>query len=89
MSDGRDMFTDAESFFAYTATSFQTEPLSIDPELLKRIDRMERGLEQIMERLAILNDPNPEKLAQHKILRDAYVKYKFLEKLCGQEDDES
>ena len=60
--------------------------ISIDPKLLEKIDKMERNYETIMERLAILDDPNPEQLAKFKQLKMAYEKYKFLEELCGKDE---
>ena len=62
------------------------DAVSIDPKLLEKIDRMDRNFEIIMERLAILDNPTPEKLEQFEILKVAYTKYKFIEKLCGEEE---
>lgn len=66
-----------------------TEAISIDPKLLKRIDHMEKVIEGVSKRLAILDNPSPEKLAQYKMLKEAYTKYLFIEKLCAMEDNES
>lgn len=63
--------------------------ISIDPKLLKKIDKMDRNFETIMERLAILDEPKPEQLEKFKTLKAAYEKYKFLEELCGKEKDDS
>jgi len=54
-----------------------------------RLDRMERTLEKISERLAILEEPTPERLEAFKQLQDAYKKYKFLDELCGAHEDGS
>ena len=62
------------------------DAVSIDPKLLAKIDRMDRNLEIIMERLAVLDAPNPEQLEKFKTLKNAYEKYKFLEELCGKEE---
>ena len=55
----------------------------------ERLDRMEGMLEKICERLAILEEPTPERLDAFKQLQDAYNKYKFLDELCGPHDDGS
>lgn len=68
------------------ANPHTTAGISLDPELLRRIDRMERMMENIAERLSILDDPSPERLAQHKMLKEAYLKYIFIEKLCIEEE---
>lgn len=63
------------------------DAVSIDPKLLEKIERMDRNLETVMERLSVLDTPTAEKLERHKMLRDAYLKYKFLEKLCDENDE--
>jgi len=68
-------------------TVAEWQEISISPELMERIDRMERNLDVVMERLTVLDKPNPEKLAKFKQLKVVYEKYKFLEKLCGEDDD--
>lgn len=62
--------------------------VSADPELLTRIARIEKLIEGISKRLSVLDDPDPAKLAQYKMLKEAYTKYLFLEKLCAEEKDE-
>ena len=42
-------------------------------------------LEKIEDRLAILQEPTPEKLEKFAALKKAYEHYKFLEKLVGDE----
>lgn len=42
-------------------------------------------LESIEDRLAILQEPKPEKLAKHAALKKAYDHYKLLEKLIGED----
>ncbi len=61
------------------------DAISIDPNYLEKIDKMDRNLETIMERLAILDEPNPEQLEKFKQLKVVYEKYKFLEELCGKD----
>lgn len=58
--------------------------ISLDPKILATIGRLDRNMEKIMKRLAILEEPDPEKLEQFKTLKDAYTKYKFIEGLCGE-----
>ena len=53
-----------------------------------RVERMEQTLEKICERLAILEEPDPERLETFKQLQDAYKKYKFLDELCGPHNDD-
>ena len=52
-----------------------------------RLDRVEKSLEKINERLAILDEPTPERLEAFKQLQEAYKKYKFLDELCGPHND--
>lgn len=44
---------------------------------------LEKLLEKIEDRLAILQDPDPAKLEKHAALKKAYDHYKLLEKLIG------
>lgn len=44
---------------------------------------LEKLLEKIEDRLAILQDPDPAKLEKHAALKKAYEHYKLLEKLIG------
>lgn len=46
---------------------------------------LEKLLESIEDRLAILQDPDPAKLEKYKALKKAYEHYKLLEKLIGEE----
>lgn len=50
----------------------------------EQFDNLTDDVEKIKQRLAILDDPSPEKLERHKMLRDAYNKYKMIEKLIGE-----
>ncbi len=72
-----------------STNSTWVDALSVDPELIERIDRIEKNNEKIMERLAILEDPSPEQLEQFKALKDLHDKYKFVESLCEGKDDTS
>ena len=51
-----------------------------------RMSRLEKMVEKIADRLAVLDEPDPEKLEQFKTLKDAYTKYKFIEGLCGEKE---
>jgi len=51
-----------------------------------RMDRIEDKLDKICERLAVLEEPTPERLEAFKQLQEAYKKYKFLDELCGPHD---
>jgi hypothetical protein len=55
----------------------------------ERLDRMERMLEKVCDRLAILDEPDPERLEAFKQLQEAYKKYKFVDELCGPHDNGS
>lgn len=46
---------------------------------------LEKTLETIQKRLAILDDPTPEKLQKYAALKKAYEQYKLLEKLLNEE----
>lgn len=45
-------------------------------------------LEKMEDRLAILMDPNPEKLKKFQALKKAYDNYKLMEKLCIEDKEE-
>ena len=45
-------------------------------------------LETIEDRLAIIQDPDPEKLKKFAALKKAYDNYKLLEKLIGDDYDD-
>ena len=59
-----------------------TDENGIDHKVTELIER----LEAVEKRLAILQDPTPEQLENHKMLKEAYTKYKFIEGLCTEED---
>lgn len=69
-----------------TRSQEATPGISLDPEFIERINRMEKMINKIAERLAVLDDPDPETLARHKMLKEAYMKYLFIEKLCMEEE---
>ena len=49
---------------------------------------MTETLTKIKDRLAILDEPDPEKLKKFAALQKAYEQYKLLEKLCFESEDE-
>ncbi len=53
----------------------------------ERMDRIEEKLDKVCERLAILDEPTPERLEAFKQLQDAYNKYRFLDELCGEHEE--
>lgn len=55
-----------------------------ESEEMTKIKKIEKDIEAIKDRLSILDEPSPEKLEQHKMLREAYEKYKMIEKLIGE-----
>ena len=85
ISFGRD--TDTGMLYANSSNvKFTTGGISIDPDLLEKIERIERNLEKVMERLAVLDEPTEEKLERFKTLKKAHDKYKFLDELCGKDE---
>lgn len=56
-----------------------------DGDIKIRGRSLEKLLERIEDRLAILQDPNPAKLEKYAALKKAYDHYKILEKLIGEE----
>ena len=52
-----------------------------------RVDLLIERLEAVEKKLAILEDPTPEQLEKHKMLKEVYTKYKFIEGLCSEEDE--
>lgn len=48
---------------------------------------LEKLLESIESRLAIVSNPDPEKLEKFAALKKAYDNYKLLEKLCNEGND--
>ncbi len=57
------------------------------PSLFEKIEKMERNLEKVMKRLAVLDEPTEEQLEKHKMLKEVYTKYKFIEGLCDEENE--
>jgi len=70
-------------FLTHDGTTWPSVPMETET----RMDRLEKLVEGIADRLAVLDNPDPEKLAQFETLKEAYNKYKFVEKLCGEKRD--
>ena len=51
-----------------------------------KVDLLIERIEALEKRLAILEDPTPEQLEKHKMLKEAYTKYKFIEGLCSENE---
>jgi hypothetical protein len=71
----------------YTITDWNTTSFTIRDPYAERMDDIERKLDKVMERLGVLDDPDPETLEKSKALKKAYDHYKMLEKLAGAKDD--
>lgn len=56
--------------------------------IASRIQRIENTLEKITDRLAILDEPDEKRLAQFKELKKIYKKYKFVDALYGEKNNE-
>jgi len=50
----------------------------------ERFCDLEDSVEAIKRRLLILDEPSAEKLEKHKMLEEAYLKYKMIEALIGE-----
>lgn len=58
----------------------------VDSVEMTKIKKIEADVAAIKDRLAILDEPSPEKLEQYKMLKEAYTKYKMIEKLIGEKN---
>lgn len=78
----------------YTFTTNNTTPpqfrvngdAEFDGEVKIKGRSLEKMLEKIEDRLAILQEPDPKKLEKFAALKKAYDQYKLLEKLIGEEE---
>jgi hypothetical protein len=59
--------------------------MTVNGDLIVKGKNIVNILDKIQDRLAILDDPSPEKLEKHAALKKAYDNYKLLEKLIGEE----
>jgi hypothetical protein len=74
---------------AYTIADWNTTSFTIRDPYAEKMEDIERKLDKVMERLGVLDDPDPETLEKSKALKKAYEHYKMLEKLAGAKDDRS
>ena len=68
----------------WTTTGTHTNPgLVVDGDIKWNGRSLGKLLEKIEDRLAILQEPTPERLERFTALREAYDAYKMLDTLCG------
>lgn len=79
--------TDVDSTQIWIGTETGTLMYTDDNGQDHRVDLLIKRLEAVEKRLAILEDPTPEQLEKHKMLKEAYTKYKFIEGLCSEENE--
>ena len=53
----------------------------------ERFCDLEDSIEAIKRRLLILDEPDPKRLEEHKMLEEAYKKYKMIEALIGEKHE--
>jgi hypothetical protein len=61
--------------------------LQVDGDIIWKGKNLGKLMEKIESRLAILEDPTPEKLEKFAALKKAYENYKLLERLIGDGDE--
>ncbi len=83
-----DLWFDASSNTTITWDGTGANTVTLPDPYQEQIDDLNRKFDKIMDRLGVLDDPDPEKLEKHKALKRAYEKYKMLEKLCGEGNEE-
>ncbi len=69
----------------WSGSSSSWQSVRLDPTVTEAIERLEKNMEKVMERLAILEEPDPKRLEEFKTLKEAYDKYKFVDGLCGKD----
>jgi hypothetical protein len=65
--------------------SYSYPTTEVKGDLVVKGKNINNILDKIQDRLAILDEPNPEKLEKHAALKKAYDHYKLMEKLIGEE----
>lgn len=80
--------TDVNFTFPHTSEwdIFNGTTFTIKDPTEEKVKDLERKIDKIMERLSVLDDPDPETLRKQKMLKDAYNKYKMIEKLIGEKN---
>lgn len=71
----------------YTIKSGSSTTITLEDPYQEQIDDLNRKFDKIMDRLAIIDDPDPEQLEKNRSLKKAYEKYKMLEALAGVKDE--
>jgi hypothetical protein len=70
---------------AYTTNVNPNTTLEVTGDLMVKGKNIGNILDKIQDRLAILDEPNLEKLEKHAALKKAYNHYKLMEKLIGED----
>ena len=78
--------SDTGMYYSGGTDTWKVQEIGLDPDLLEKIERIERNLEKVMDRLAVLDEPSDEQLEKFKTLKKAHDKYKFLDELCGKDE---
>lgn len=70
-----------------SGVGYTTTPASMEVkgDLIVNGKNIGNILDKIQDRLAIIDEPSPEKLEKHVALKKAYDHYKLLEKLIGED----
>lgn len=72
----------------YSNNTLNSNSAVFDTDISIKGKSLLKTLDAIQSRLAILDDPSPEKLEKYVALKKAYEHYKLLEKLIGEENNE-
>lgn len=67
----------------YTITDMNSTTFTIKDIYKDRLDELDEKFDKIMERLAILDEPDSDQLEKNRALKKAYDHYKFVEALAG------
>jgi len=83
-SNGSNPVWTTNSTVAFNSTSPSTS-MEVKGDLIVNGKNIGNILDKIQDRLAIIDEPNPEKLEKFAALKKAYDHYKLLEKLIGED----
>jgi len=90
-SSGSYMYSNSNSTPIWTTNNTAGFGTTTSPSMEVKGDLIVNGknigniLDKIQDRLAIIDEPSPEKLEKHAALKKAYDHYKLLEKLIGED----
>ena len=73
----------SDSDCVYTIADMNTTSFTIRDLYQDHLDEIDAKVEKILERLSILEDPDPVQLEKNRALKKAYEHYKFVEALAG------